>query len=99
MFAAGALASVCFTQTYAIEASVMRKIDVALALQYTSQPCQARMKLVFVMTDPDMISPKNHTLSRVCMTPLDAEETICVTGEVTLIDRKPAMQMRKPTTP
>lgn len=33
------------------------------------------------------------------MTPRAAEDIVCVTGEVTLIDKKPAMQMRKPKMP
>jgi hypothetical protein len=50
-------------------------------------------------TYPVMRSPKNQTLSSVCTTPRAADDTICVTGDVTLMERKPAMQMRKPTTP
>ena len=33
------------------------------------------------------------------MTPRTAEEIMCVVGEVTWIEMKPAMQMRKPKTP
>lgn len=44
-------------------------------------------------------SLKNHTPKRVTTTPLTADETICVMGDVTLMLKKPAMQMRKPNRP
>ena len=45
------------------------------------------------------MSPKRYTPSAVCRTDRTAEENMCVTGEVTLMDSRPAMQMRKPTMP
>lgn len=46
-----------------------------------------------------MTSPKTKTAMKDWTTPRTAEETMCVIGEVILMLRKPAMQMRKPITP
>lgn len=40
-----------------------------------------------------------YTPNAVCNTDLTAEENMWVTGEVTLMLSRPAMQMRKPVTP
>ena len=45
------------------------------------------------------MSPNAQTDKSVWTTPRAADETMCVTGEVTLMERKPAIQMRKPMTP
>jgi hypothetical protein len=45
------------------------------------------------------VSCKNQTPIQVWITPLAAADTICVTGEVTLMERKPAMHIKKPNTP
>ena len=45
------------------------------------------------------ISPKHHIPKKVWMTPLTADEIICVTGLVTLILRNPAIQIKNPNTP
>lgn len=44
-------------------------------------------------------SPNIATDMNVWIVPLTAEDTICVTGEVILIEMKPAKQIRKPNTP
>jgi hypothetical protein len=46
-----------------------------------------------------MISWNNHMPRREAATPRTAEETICVMGEVTLIDKREAMDIRKPRMP
>jgi len=49
---------------------------------------------------PDvMISWKRAFPRREAATPRTAEETMCVIGEVTLMERRLAMLMRKPKTP
>ena len=45
------------------------------------------------------ISPNNQTPNRLCATPRTAEETMWVIGEVTLMESKEAMDMRKPSVP
>jgi len=45
------------------------------------------------------MSANNQTPKLVCIAPLAAAETICVTGEVTLIDKNPAIQIRNPNSP
>lgn len=50
-------------------------------------------------TNVVMMSWKSQTPMMVWITPLIADEIIWVTGEVTLIDRNPAIQMRKPNNP
>ena len=66
-------------------------------------------------THNEMISPKKYTARIVCNTPLAADEitgvsgaglgvkcaghSLCVTGEVTLIDKNEAREMRNPKTP
>ena len=42
---------------------------------------------------------KSHTPRSDAATPRTAEETMCVIGEVTLIESRLAMLMRKPNTP
>ena len=45
------------------------------------------------------MSWKSHTPSRDAATPRTAEDTMCVIGDVTLMDSKLAMLMAKPRTP
>jgi hypothetical protein len=44
-------------------------------------------------------SSKRYTPNTVCSTERTAELNMCVMGDVTLMDRTPATQMRKPTMP
>ena len=46
-----------------------------------------------------MISPNNQTPNRLCATPRTAEETMWVIGDVTLMESKAAIDMRKPNVP
>jgi len=46
-----------------------------------------------------IISWNNHIPKRDAATPRTAEETMCVMGDVTLMERRLAILMRKPTTP
>jgi hypothetical protein len=46
-----------------------------------------------------MMSWKSHMPSRDAATPRTAEDTMCVIGEVTLMDSRLAMLMRKPMIP
>ena len=46
-----------------------------------------------------ILSWKSHLPRREAATPRTAEETMCVMGEVTLIESRLAMLMRKPRTP
>jgi hypothetical protein len=46
-----------------------------------------------------IISEKSHMPRREAATPRTAAETMCVTGEVTLIDKRVAILMRKPKVP
>jgi len=46
-----------------------------------------------------MMSWNNHIPRREAATPRTAEEIMCVIGEVTLIERRLAMLMRKPNKP
>jgi hypothetical protein len=45
------------------------------------------------------MSWKSHIPRRDAATPRTAEETMCVMGEVTLIERRLAMLIRNPSTP
>lgn len=46
-----------------------------------------------------MTSLKAQIPMKVCSTPRIADDTICVTGEVTLTESRPAMHIKKPSTP
>ena len=46
-----------------------------------------------------MTSEKTHTPRKDAATPRTADDTICVMGDATLIDKRLAMLMRKPITP
>lgn len=46
-----------------------------------------------------MMSENSQTPMMVWRTPRMAEDTMCDTGDVTLIDRNPAMQIMNPNTP
>lgn len=46
-----------------------------------------------------MISRNNHIPKSEAATPRTADETMCVMGDVTLIDRRLAILMRNPKTP
>lgn len=45
------------------------------------------------------MSPKNQTPRKDAAPPRTAEDTICVMGEVTLMESRDAMPMRKPNVP
>ena len=47
----------------------------------------------------EMTSSKNQTPSTEAATPRTADETMCVIGEVTLMDMRLATLMRKPKAP
>jgi hypothetical protein len=47
----------------------------------------------------EMMSWKNQWPRNVDATPRTAEEIMCVMGDVTLIERRPAMLMRNPSAP
>jgi hypothetical protein len=55
------------------------------------------LKIIF--THEVKISPKRATPRKDAATPRTAEETICVIGDVILIDRIVAMESRNPTLP
>lgn len=50
-------------------------------------------------THPEMMSPNNHIPNREAATPLTAEDTMCVMGEVTLMDKRLARLIIKPSAP
>ena len=47
----------------------------------------------------EMISLKSHTPRNDAATPRTAEDTMCVIGDVTLMESRLAMPIRKPKTP
>jgi hypothetical protein len=50
-------------------------------------------------THPEMMSPNKHTPNMDAATPLTAEDTMCVMGEVTLMDNRLARLIMKPSAP
>ena len=46
-----------------------------------------------------MTSEKTHTPRKEAATPRTADDTMCVMGEVTLMDKRLAIHMRKPIIP
>jgi hypothetical protein len=50
-------------------------------------------------THPEIMSPKYHIPNMEAATPLTAEDTMCVMGEVTLMDNRLARLIIKPSAP
>jgi hypothetical protein len=57
------------------------------------------MKAILVALAPVIASPKSHFPVKVCKTPLTVDEIIWLVGEVTLIDKNPAMLIKNPKVP
>lgn len=67
-----------------------RRLTVSISITQATRPCITHCVNASLNTQMPM---------KVCSTPRIAEDTICVTGEVTLTESRPAMHIRKPTTP
>ncbi len=52
-----------------------------------------------ILPHVDMMSPKHHLPSIEAATPRTAEEIMCVMGDVTLMDKRLAMDIRNPKQP
>jgi len=83
-------------QVYQIEPRRIIAIDDARPLE---EPLNVDSSKGGTGTYVVMISRNNHTPRREAATPRTAEEIMCVIGEVTLIERRLAMLMRKPNKP
>lgn len=59
----------------------------------------SKRKIDVICTNVVMISWNNAIAKRDPATPRTADDTMCVMGEVTLIESKLAILIRKPTTP
>jgi len=69
----------------------------SLIAVYARDPPNITMILINLLAE--MRSPNKTVPKIVCNTPRTAEETMCVTGDVILIDRNPASEIKKPKSP